>query len=153
MIEETDITSILSMPSEAREEKAREEAFGKDYTWHGKLFEGVSSSRKSLWESLCHHAGYCDLQAAYENTTLLIGHCKALLYVCIAPRQRLKALRASGMTALVEDYEAWVDENIAISEEKAVLDLGIQILNDACINRAEAVETTGSVPGKRGPTL
>ncbi len=141
-MEEQDF-SILGLPGEDKEQKARDAAFNAMYSWRGKEFEGVSSSRKSLWEGLCHYAGYCDTQTAYNEPTLLTAHCKALLYICITPRERLKRLRAVGLPALLEDYEAWVDANIKISEEKDVLDLGIRILNDSVINQAEAVPLDG----------
>lgn len=129
--------------------KRRENAFNAGYEWKGKEFEGISSSRKDMWTSLCHKAGFPSLDACFDDLTLFIPRAKALVWVCATPAKSLRSLRSQGMEACLEAFDTWCDASVSIKEEKDILRLGLQIFNDSSENVAEAAQSALDSPGKR----
>jgi len=128
-------------------EERREAAFDAIYSWKGRAFDGFSSSRKDLWRSVCHAAGYAPLTACFNELSLFHGHAKAAIYICLQDKKRLRELKARGLAAIVSDMEEWVDKNIKPHEETEAFDIGLKVFNDSCENAASAVPQTIS-PGK-----
>lgn len=147
MIEEQDF-SITKLPTESAEDRRREAAFNAVYSWNDVEFEGLSCSRKDLWVSLCHKAGYPPLSDCFDDLALFVPLAKAIVFICITPTKSLRRLRATGIQSLVDACEDWVDENVKIKDEKRILDLGLKVLNDSGENQAEAVPLASSEPGK-----
>jgi hypothetical protein len=145
-IEDSDF-DLTKLPTETEADQRREDAFNAVYTWGGREFEGLSCSRKDLWVSLCHKAGYPPLSACFDELTLFVPLAKALIFVCLTPAKQLKKLRAEGIQSLVDACEEWVDENVRLNQETDILQLGLRVFNDASENRAEAVPS-GSDKGK-----
>lgn len=109
-------------------------------------FEGLTCSRKDLWTALCYKAGFPPLKAGFDDLQWFVPLAKALVWVCITPSKQLRRLRAQGIDAVVEEFTDWVDDNVRIKDESAILDLGQRLLIDSNENTAEAV-ASGS-PGK-----
>lgn len=130
-------------------EKRRGEAFNAGYSWKGLEFEGISSSRKDLWTSLCHKAGFPNLDACFDDLILFVPRAKALVWVCATPAKTLRSLRSQGIELCLEAFEAWCDAKVAIKDEKDILHLGLRIFNDSSENVAEAAQSASDVPGKR----
>jgi hypothetical protein len=130
-------------------EKRREDAFNAGYNWKGVEFEGISSSRKDLWTSLCHKAGFPNLDSCFDDLTLFIPRAKALVWVCSTPAKTLRSLRSQGMDACLEAFENWCDSSVAVRDEKEILRLGLRIFNDSSENAAEAAQSALETPGKR----
>lgn len=123
-------------------EERREAAFDASYSWHGKAFEGFSSSRKDLWRSVCHAAGYTPLSECFDEMSLFHPHAKAAVYVCIQEKSHLRSLKAKGLSALVADMEEWIDKNIPPYEENDSFAIGLKIFNDSHENAANTVPQT-----------
>lgn len=128
-------------PEEIAEEK-REAAFDASYSWHGTPFEGFSSSRKDLWRSVCHAAGYAPLTACFNELSLFHPHAKAAIYICMQDRKRLRSLKSKGLMAVVADMEDWIDANIKTHEEGEAFDIGLKMFNDSHENSASTVPQT-----------
>lgn len=137
---------VLTRPAEDPQEQRREEAFNAGYSWKGVAFEGLTCSRKDLWTALCYKAGFPPLKAGFDDLQWFVPLAKALVWVCITPSKQLRRLRAQGIDAVVEEFTDWVDDNVRIKDESAILDLGQRLLIDSNENTAEAV-ASGS-PGK-----
>jgi hypothetical protein len=142
--QEDDEVSLIKLPSDTDFEKRREEAFNAVYAWRKKEFEGVSCSRKDLWVSLCHKAGYPPLNDCFDDFSLFAPLAKALVFCCITPTATLRKIRANGMQDLVNACEDWIDANVKISEESEIISLGLRVLNDSTANQSEAVPSGDS---------
>lgn len=129
---------VTKRPTEDKAEKRREDAFNAGYNWRGVTFEGLTCSRKDLWTSLCYKAGFPPISAAFDNLQLFVPLAKALVWACVTPSKELRRLRSLGMDATHEAFIEWADANVRLSDERAILDLGQQILIDANDNQAEA---------------
>ena len=138
---------VTARPAEQVAEKRREEAFNTGYNWKGVTFEGLSCSRKDLWIALCYKAGFPPLKAGFDDLQWFVPLAKALVWVCVQPKKQLRQLRALGIDAVVDEFTDWVDDNVRISDESAILDLGQRILIDSNENQAEAAPSAGG-PGK-----
>ena len=148
MIEERDY-DITQLPTTDPAQERREQAFNAIYAWKGKEFEGVSSSKKDLWVSMCHKAGYPPLDACFDDLTLFVPRAKALVWICLTPPKELRTLRANGMDRLIDAFEAWSDANIKSSaDDREIMTLGLRIFNDSAENTAEAVPMASDAPGK-----
>ncbi len=139
---------VTARPAEQAEQR-REDAFNSGYVWNGVEFEGLSSSRKDLWTSMCHKAGFPALDACFDDLTLFIPRAKALVWVCVTPSKTLRSLKAHGIDRCVEAFEEWCDKSVCIPEEQAVLRLGLRIFNDSSENAAEAMQGASDSPGKQ----
>lgn len=124
-------------------EKRREEAFNAGYNWKGQEFDGLSCSRKDLWIALCYKAGFPPLKAGFDDLQWFVPLAKALVWVCIQPKKQLRRLRALGIDAVLEEFTEWVDDNVSLRDEAAILDLGQRLLIDANENQAEAAPIAG----------
>lgn len=137
-IREDDGYSLVSQPGEQESEK-REEAFNAVYEWNGKVINGISASRKGVWRSLCHRAGFCRLDDCYDDISLFSPHATAIIYLCQIEDAELTVLRAKGVNHLLLAFEKWVDKNIPNHRENDALTLGLRILNHSSQNQAEAL--------------
>jgi hypothetical protein len=146
-LEEKEI-SILDLPTEDLAAARREAAFSNSYIWEGKPFEGLTSARKDLWSSLCHKAGFPPLSQCFDEISLFAPLAKAMLFVLITPKSKLKLLRAQGMDKMLDAFDDWCDVAVPIHLEPDVISLGIKLLNDSTASQTEVVPSEGSSVGK-----
>ena len=147
-IQEDDGYSVVSAPGETAAEKRREEAFNAIYEWDGKVIHGISASRKGLWRSLCHKAGFCRLDECFDDISLFSPHATAIIYLSQIKEDELTMLRAKGGLHLLVAFERWVDRNIPCNREQDALHLGLKILNHSSENQAEGASSGGGSMGK-----
>ena len=145
-IEDSDF-DLTKLPTETEADREREEAFGSSFSWKGVVFEGVSSSKKDLWVSLCHKAGFPAFSACCDDLRLFVPLAKALVWVCITPRDDLRRLQGLGMKRVMDEFLDWSDDNVLIHDEHAITALGERILVASTKNQAEAVPS-GKSSGK-----
>ena len=138
----------FARPGESAAEKRREDAFNAGYVWKGVEFEGISSSRKDLWTSLCHRAGFPSMDACFDDVSLFVPRAKAIVWVCATPSKTLRSLRSNGPDAVLAAFEEWCDKNVSIKDEREILRLGLRIFNDSSENAAEAVPSALDARGK-----
>jgi hypothetical protein len=136
------VDDVTSRPAE-RAEQEREQAFHAGYSWRGKTFEGLSCSKKMLCDALCYKAGFPPLKAGFDDLQWFAPMSKAIVFVCATPSDRLRKLWSLGIDAVLDAFTTWVDANVRISEEAAIVQLGQQILIDSNKNQAEALPTAG----------
>ena len=146
-IDEQEI-SILDLPTEDPAATRREAAFNNSYIWEGKAFEGLTSARKDLWSSLCHKAGFPPLSQCFDEISLFAPLAKAMLFVLVTPKAKLKFLRAQGMDKMLDAFDEWCDVAVPIHLEPDVISLGIKLLNDSTANQTEVVPSEGGSVGK-----
>ena len=140
--------SILDLPTEDPAATRREAAFNSSYIWEGKPFEGLTSARKDLWSSLCHKAGFPPLSQCFDEISLFAPLAKAMLFVLVTPKERLKLLRAQGMDKMLDAFDEWCDVAVPIHLEPDAISLGIKLLNDSTASQTEVVPLEGSSVGK-----
>jgi hypothetical protein len=99
-----------------------------------------------MWIALCYKAGFPPLKAGFDDLQWFLPLSKALVWVCITPSKQLRRLRALGIDSVLEEFTEWVDDNVRIRDEQAILELGQRILIDSNENQAEAVAS--GTPGK-----
>lgn len=134
---------VTTRPSEDISEKRREEAFHAGYSWRGQTFEGLSCSKKMLCDALCFKAGFPPLKAGFDDLQWFAPMAKAIVFVCATDAKRLRRLWGLGIDAVMDAFTDWVDANVSLRDEQAILELGQQILIDSNENQAEAAPTTG----------
>ncbi len=140
-IREADDDDVLSRP---QAEIQREAAFNAGYSWKGKTFEGLTVSKRMVCDALCYKAGLPPIKAGFDSRQWFAPMAKAIVFVCATPGKQLRKWWGLGIDVVQEEFMAWVDDNLTLRDESAILDLGERILIDSMENQAEAVPSGGN---------